>query len=461
MTTAPLATRRIARGIFANLFTFATRVTVQFATLPLFFANWTSDRIGSWMILFAIPAYIASVGHSFAGAGGNAALAAAQAGDMDRARGDFRMAWALSATGTAALALIFLGLGELLLDWLAGELAGIAPGEFRGTFRWLALYLFAVSQMSVLDAAFRVAGRYPDHIVINAFAQLAEILVIAVCVTISESLAVLAMGLALMRLGFAMLNLVLAWRAAPALFSRGATPLRQSLAELWKPSLAFMTVPLILALNLQGYLLLVGTRYGPTLLAGFVATRTLTRLLDLLTSFSYGVQYYEAGYLGADRRDIQRRQLATMTTLTALIVLGFSAVLLAAGPALQSLYTLGQTAFDPAVAAVLLLAAGIRAIAASPMAMVASENRHSRIVLYYLAGSAFSLALAAGLSFSGASLPIVLSGLILAELAQAIPVFRTLLRQLGLPFGKFLRLLYSPKRLADIGSLSRRLLRGS
>ena len=153
MTIAALAPKRLARGMLANLVTFATRVTVQFATLPLFFAHWPSDRIGSWMIVFAIPAYVASVGHSFAGAGGNAALAAAQAGDMHRARGDFRTAWALSAAATAALALTFVATGEILLDWLAGELSGIPRADLRGAFWWLALYLVAVSQMSVLDVA--------------------------------------------------------------------------------------------------------------------------------------------------------------------------------------------------------------------------------------------------------------------------------------------------------------------
>lgn len=459
MTIAALAPKRLARGMLANLVTFATRVTVQFATLPLFFAHWPSDRIGSWMIVFAIPAYVASVGHSFAGAGGNAALAAAQAGDMHRARGDFRTAWALSAAATAALALTFVATGEILLDWLTGELAGVPRADLRGAFWWLALYLVAVSQMSVLDVAFRVAGRYPDHILINAVAQLAEIVAIAICVTASDSLAVLAMGLALLRTAFALINLAFAWRVAPTLFSRGASPLRKSLAKLWKPSFAFMAVPVIMGLNLQGYLLLVGARYGPALLAAFVATRTLTRLLDLFTSFSYGVQYYEAGYLGADRRDIQRRQLATMTSVTALVAIGFSAALLVSGDVLQSLYTLGQTAFDPAIAAVLLLAAGIRALSASPMAMIASENRHSRVVAIYLFGSVFALALAAGLSLLGAPLALVLGGLVLAELAQALPVFRALLRELGLTLGGFFRLIFSRRRLTDIAGIGRLLLR--
>ncbi len=455
------ASRRLARGIYANLVAVATRVTVQFASLPIFFASWPSERIGSWMIVFAIPAYIALVGNGFAGAGGSAALAAAQSGNFDRARADFRTAWAISSAGTALLALLFVAMGDALAQLMASGLSGIPAGQLGPALGWLALYIFAASQMSVLDIAFRVAGRYPDHILLNALAQLADIVIIAACVTTSDSVVVLAMGLALTRALFVVVTLLIARSAVPLLFSRHAAPLKPSLAELWKPSLAFMIVPLVFGLNLQGYLLLVGTRYGPVLLAGFIATRTLTRLLDLFTNVVYGVQYYEAGYLGDERRSIQRRQLATMTAVTLVIAVLFSAAMLLAGDWMQSLYTLGKTRFDPLVAAVLLLAATVRALASSPMSVITSENRHARIHLSYLAGSSLAFAASATLAILGASLPVILSGLVLAELALTVPAFAAVLRRLDLTLTAFLRALVSRQRLADIAELMRLLLRKS
>ena len=62
--------RRLIRGISANLVAVGTRIAVQFATLPIFFASWTVEAVGSWLILFAVPAYLALVGNGFAGAGG-------------------------------------------------------------------------------------------------------------------------------------------------------------------------------------------------------------------------------------------------------------------------------------------------------------------------------------------------------------------------------------------------------
>ena len=81
---------RILRGLAANLASIATRIAVQFATLPILFAAWSTERIGTWLILFSIPAYVALVGNAFAGAGGTAALAAARDDNLARARSDFR-----------------------------------------------------------------------------------------------------------------------------------------------------------------------------------------------------------------------------------------------------------------------------------------------------------------------------------------------------------------------------------
>lgn len=445
--------RRILRGVAANLASIATRILVQFATLPIFFASWSAERVGAWLIVFSVPAYIALVGTGFAGAGGTAALNAAREGDMPRARSDFRASWSIGAVATAMLALVFAGSAMFAAPALIDPGDAVPIMDVAAAAAWLGLYIYATSQMAALDIPFRVAGRYPDHIFYYNAASLIEIVVIAGAVTFSDSLATLAMWLALTRCVAALAIVLAARKACPEMFTGPRSATRDSLVELWKPSLAFMFMPLVFGVNLQGYVLLVGAGFGAVVLAGFVATRTLTRLLDLFTNMSYAMQYYESGYLEGERRELQRRLLATMTLVSLVVALVFAIALMALGTWLQDLYTLGQTAFDPVVAIILISAATLRALSAAPVAVLAADNRHARLIGTYLAGSIAALLLGILLLFVGVPLQVLLLPLLIAEASQLVPAMIRALRALDWSFAEFLAQVFSRERWQDVRNL--------
>lgn len=447
------ASSRIMRGITANLAAIGTRILVQFATFPILFASWSVEVVGIWLILFAIPSYVAIFGNAFAGAGGTAALAAAQAGDIEKARRDFLAAWTISAGSTAALGLAFAGCAMFLIPSVIETGSVGLAWDAAQAAAWLALYVFATSQMGIFDVPFRVVGRYPDHLFLYNGVSLFEIVILAAAVTFSQGIAMLAMSLALYRCIAAVVIYFSARKAAPQIFARGHGPLNSSASELWRPSLAFIMMPLVFGLNLQGYLLLVGAVFGAVILATFSATRVLTRLLDLTTGLTYAMQFYESGYLDGDRLQVQRRMLSTMTLVSFALSAGFALALLLLGPWLQDFFTMGETAFDPKVAMVLVCASTIRALASAPIAIEAAANDHSRVVTIYLAGSAFGLLLATILGFAGASLPLVLTPLLLAELSQLIPALRQTLGTLQLSWREFVGSLISRERLDDVAAL--------
>ena len=445
--------RRIARGLAANLASIGTRILVQFATLPIFFANWSPERVGTWLIVFAIPVYIALVGNGFCGAGGTSSLAAAQAGDMRAARTNFRAAWTISAMSTAVLALLFAGTAMFLTPSLIEPRAEVGIWDIAKAAAWLSLYIFASNQMAVFDIPFRVAGRYPDHIFLFNATSLLEIVVIAAAVTFSQSLAVLAMSLALFRCLAAAYILYAARRAEPRLFKGEHDPVSSRLGELWKPSLAFMMLPLIYGLNLQGYVLVVSAAFGAVVLAGFVATRVLTRMLDLGTNIAFAMLFYESGYLEADRKAIQRRMLATVTAGSLVLAAGFTVVLMLLGAWAQDLYTLGESRFAPAVALVLVCASTFRALSAAPIAILAAENAHPPVMTRYLAGSAAALALATLFGAADLPLPVILLPIILAEASQMVPAMSRALAHLEIAPADFMRTLVSRERISDVKAL--------
>ncbi len=450
---------RLMRGIGANMLSIATRIAVQFATLPLLFAHWDAGQVGVWLLIFALPAYVAIIGTGFAGAGGSASMTAARRGDRADARDTFAAAWVVTAAGTAVLAGVFFLAGEQLARWLGANMAGAARQDVTGALGWLALYILASSQMAMADIPFRVAARYPTHIVLASLANLAEIAIVAVAVALSDALSDLAMALALARCVLAAVILLYARRVCPWLFARVPGGVGSHIRALARPAIAFMAMPVIFGINLQGYLLLVGARYGAAAAAAFAATRALTRLLDLFANLTFGVQYYESGYLDGDRRAMQRRILATMTLVAGIVSLVFSALLLALGGWLQTIYTLGETRFDPLVAFILLCAAALRAFASAPVAAIAAENRHARVISIYLAATTLSLGAALALSAAGAALAVCLVGLVLAEASQLVAAMRAALRDLDLDLRAFLRSLRSRERLADLAAMARLLLR--
>ena len=442
--------RRLLRSISYNTMAVATRITVQFATLPIFFANWSVEAVGSWLILFAVPAYAALMGNGFAGAGGTAALDAAQSDDLPRARQNFRTAWTIFAFSGATLALVFAIAAMFLIPSVVDYDGDVAMWDLAKAAAWLSLYIFATSQMAIFDIPYRVAGRHPDHIFLYNATSLLEIVVIAAAVTFSDSLTPLAMSLALFRCLSALWIYLSARKVAPQMFVSGHGDLQASVTDLWRPRLAFMLMPLVFGLNLQGYLLLVGASFGAVVLAGFAATRTLTRLLDLITNVTYGLQLYESRSIEGDRRTVQKRMLATMTLVSLAIAGIFTFFLLIVGPWLQDLYTMGETIFATSIALILVTAATLRALSAAPMAVLAADNTHAAVVVLYLAGSALALLLGVILGWAGFSLPVVLLPLILAEASQFFLAMKRALAALDISVGEFATSLAARERMTDL-----------
>lgn len=451
--------KRLARGTLAFALAIPARIVTQVASLPILFFFWTPDRVGAWLGLFALPAYLTVVGSSFSGAAGSAALAAVRDERWAEARAHFRASWALVTLLTLGMVGVALLAADGAVDAMTRDFALPPDIALRPVLWGLGLYVVAVSQMGALNLAFRVVGQYPQHSLIQTATNLLDVVVLAACVSQSSSLAVLAFSLAAMRGVAALVTVIWAWRIAPQMFERDAAPLRPAIDELWRPSLALMIIPVVYAINIQGYSLLVGAYFGTIVLATFVATRTLVRLIDLVTGVIYSVQFYEAGYSDLEQSAVMRRQLATMTVITLAIVLGSGAVMLLAGEWLQSLLSAGKTEFDRTVALVLIISGAIRALATTPQALLIAHNRHVRLTMTYLVGSLACFALAIALAAMKLPLAVILLVLIPAEVFSTLPSFNLVLRELGWNWRGLMRALVSRQRFIDMAKLARIILR--
>ena len=449
------ARRRLLSAAISYLAGIGTRIAVQLATLPILFASWPSERVGTWMLIFALPSYLALAGQAFSGAGGNVALAASREGKLEEARAAFRSSWIWGTVFSLILVGVLLAAAFLAAEDVSRSTGFTGQGELRASILWLSVYILALVQAALMVVPLRVSGRYPVSTMALNLASLTEIAVLAACVVSSQSFVLLASALAILRLVTAVGLALCAWHYTPELFVRPAASLRPSLRALFRPSLAFMVLPLVNALNLQGYTLLVGLAYGAAVVAGFVAIRVIVRAIDLVTSVLFAIQFFEAGYLPGDKRALQRRQLATMTSLTAVALIGFTAMLLFGGDWLTYVFTAGQTQFDPTLALVLLVAGALRAFATTPLSIIAAENEHGGFARAYLLASLAALLGAAALAATGAPLVVAAAMLIVAELIACWLAFARALDLLQWSAASLMASLAKRERVEDIVQLLR------
>ena len=459
--------RRLARGMVAQIVATLARFASQLVVLPILFAAWDAPRVGTWLLLVALPTTFAIFATGFAGAGGNACLAAWRDGKKHEARGRFAASWIMATATSAALSLLFIAAAAAVLvmpsDRVPELLLGASAADRTDIARALALlglYMFSLAQFALLDIPFRLAGRYGDHMLIAALGLMGDVLAIALALSIGEGYTLVAGTMAVGRLVVGLATFVWARRLVPDLFGGPRTRFRPAFKDIAGPSLALMLLPLALGLNLQGYALAVGFAFGPAVLAAFAMTRTLVRLLDVATGLLFSFQFYEAGYWDADRTGVRRRQLATMTLVTLLLSGLFAAMVLLAGPFLQTRLSDGDTRFASDVALVLLAAGTMRALAVNPIALLAADNRLAHLPVLYCVTSLVALALAALAGAVDLPLWLTLTPLIVVEAMQAALVFRAVLRDLDETWAAFLRRLASRERWSDCRVLAGRIASG-
>ena len=446
---------RLRRGLTANAMSTVLRIASQLVLLPVLFAFWDEARVGVWLMIFALPAYLCMAAAGVSAAGANRALAEAQNGSASDPAAIYRAARAVALFSTLLMSIAAMAAGLLILDRGIELPASVSAEEVRAALLLLGLYALVTAQTTVLEIPLRHAGRYPAHIWLQAGASAAELAAIALLLAVGDGFALLVAGLVAVRIAFAVGGTIIARQASPTMFERGpGLPPPGLLRELAAPSLAFIAMPLVYGINLQGYVLLVGAVFGPAILAAFVATRTIVRLLDLFTNFVFNAQFFEAGHLPGGESAHRRRLLATTTLVTLCVSLAFAALVLLAGPPLQHAWTAGKTEFSYSLAIALLVAGTLRALAAGPIAVLSAMNAHARIAGIYLAGSAAAIAGALVLGLAGAPLSVVAAMLIAAELSQLIPLLRSFFGTSDYSFAALCRDLVAKERLTDITLLA-------
>jgi O-antigen/teichoic acid export membrane protein len=428
---------RLIRGFGATALSPVVSTIVQVVSVPLFLHFWGVKLYGEWLILSAIPFYLALSDVGFGSVAGNDMTMRVAAGDRDGALETFQSTWALLCVVSLLVAVTVLGVIWFLplTRWL--NLSSVGLAEVRLVLVILSLYAILAVQAGLVMSAFRSDGNFAFSAVMYNVVRLAEWILPTIAVALGAGPVPVAGALLVARI---LGTFVMGWlllRKSPWLRFGFRHARLSSVRRLASPAIAFMAFPAGNALSIQGMVLVIGISLGPVAVATFSTMRTLTRFgFTIMDAIKNSVWPELSSAYGAQNWDLARR--LHRTACQAALWLSFAAVifLFVAGDRIFAFWTHGRVVMDVSAFRWLLLGIVANSFWYTSSVVTIASNTHQRVAALYLAGTAGSLILARYLmphfGISGAAMSLLAIDILLGWY-----VVRMSLTKLGDRVGEF------------------------
>jgi O-antigen/teichoic acid export membrane protein len=422
------AAGRIARGLAANVGGMGLTLVIQLVSVPVFLAIWGVPTYGEWLVLSAVPTYVALSDLSFSSVAGNSMVMLEAGGKHTDAVTLGRRLWSIVTvmTGIAVLAAVAIA---LVFGGAFGSAAAIRASEAQVVLVALFLQVAVGNQYGVLDAWYRAGGRYPLSASLRQLGRLLEFSALMGAVLLGARPGVAAISfLAGSAAGFGVSWVVLR-RAVPWSTFRPARPHLQTFRELLGPGVAYMAFPIGNALSLQGFTIVVGSTLGVAAVVIFSTTRTITRVVvQAMSSINSAIWPELSRSVGSDRIAEARAILRRATQGSLALSLSLVVLLALLGPSIIRLWTHGIVDPPRELLYVLLLVVVANSVSSTLSTVLFATNRHKQLAMVYLLGvvvavlAAFPLSIALGLPGTAASLLLIEVGMVGYVLPAALRV---------------------------------------
>ena len=432
------ATGRIRRGVAANMAGMGVTVLIQLVSVPVLLSAWGVPTYGEWLVLSAVPTYVALSDFSFSAVAGNSMVMLVAQARHEEAVALGRRLWSI-VTVMTCIAVVLAVLVAVLFGGSLGTGAAIPPNEARIVLVALFLQVAVANQYGVLDAWYRAGGRYPLSATFRQVGRLFEFgaLVSAVLLGARPGAAATAFLVGSVA-GFGVSWIVLR-RAVPWATFQPGLPHLSTFRQLLSPGMAFMAFPIGNALSLQGFTIIVGATLGATSVVVFSTTRTVTRLvLQPIWAIGNSIWPELSRSAGGGRSDEARAIVSRATQSSLALALSLALVLAVVGPAIISWWTRGAVA-APRSLLLLLLAVVVCNTFWYVVSMVfVATNRHRRVAAAYLSATTLALFAAVQLTAAFGLIGTALS-LLAIDVAMTLLVLRSVPQVIGAAPGEFLR----------------------
>jgi hypothetical protein len=269
--------RRLILGAGATSLGPLITLITQVVSVPTFLHFWGAEKYGEWLMIYAIPAYLAMSDMGFGTVAGSDMTMRVARGDFAGAITIFQSTWRLVTLISLALAAVLLPiiwcvpLGHVL------RLSAIPLHEARLALLILVIDSLACLQTSLLISGFKAAGLNHVGVLGISIIRIVEGVCVLSALALGFGPIVIAATLLIVR---ALGNISLALSASariPWLSFGFAHASWTSVRQLLRPAAAFMAFPASNAISLQGALLAIGIVLGPVYVAMFAFLRTVSR----------------------------------------------------------------------------------------------------------------------------------------------------------------------------------------
>lgn len=394
----------------AGAFGQAVVIVIQIFSLPLFLKQWDTATYGTWLLLSAMPSYLAMTDLGMVATAGNRMTMALGHGDKVEANRLFHSAFmfVLAMTGGAVLLSVPVA--------LFAPFDSLQSADQRMAICLLILGVLVAQFGGLSDAIFRATGRFAQAVMLGNVLRLLEWGGMMAGLYTAGTFTAVALGGLLVRVACTAVLVGVSAQGSHGLTWHWRHASMDEIKSLFKPALSFMVFPLSSALSLQGITLLVGHFFGPAVVAIFNSYRTIARVAVQATSILSNAVWGEFSFLfgkggTAAVRPIYRRSLM----LGAAGSVALSLVLYFAAPLLLELWSHGQIPFQAWPMLILLGYAAIAGTWHVPRVLLQSTNQHIGLAQWSLVGAV--VAMGAAYLLQG---PLGIEGVCLAMLTSEL-----------------------------------------
>lgn len=446
MTSESTLKSKLLRNLGANAYGQLITVAIQLLSVPLFLHYWGVALYGEWLILSAIPAYIALSDIGFASVAANDMTMRAAQGDRQGVLEVYQSIWIFICTVSTiigvvlALLICVLPLNEIFL------ISHISVYHTKQLLIVLVLYVLVGLQGSVFSAAFRAVGRYAYGTILNntirfsewIFAMIALIMGGGVLIVAVVTFAVRFFGLFIL---WALLYKQQRWLS----LGIQAASVRK-IRELLKPAVAFMAFPLGLAISMQGMVLIIGMMQGSAAVVIFSSYRTLVRfLVQIITMLNQAIWPEISAAYGAGKIKLVAQLHRKGSFFTFWIAITVITTLGLIGEWMIGIWTRHAFEQNHTLLMLLLATTFLNVLWQTSWVVLMATNKHEIVSLVFVAsaltGMLLSIMIIPLLGINGAAL-----ALLIAELPLLYIVIRSALTLLDDKWLEYLKaVVWTPK----------------
>lgn len=383
--------RRVSSGAAANVLNLFYVTAITGLTVPVLIHAWGVPEYGTWLMLTAIPTYLSLSDFGFATAATNEIAMSTARGDLVRATSTLHSVWALNLVACAIIVIVSSMAGFIMF-------AANFHREYAVVVPILAAFSAACLLSRVVLGAFRGGGRYATGTLLYDGLQFCEGLLSLLAAFLGLKFLGVAITLLAARAGSTLISYLVLRRTIPHLSLGVSKASLAQLRELLAPAFASMSIPIALALNMQGVAVVLGAIVSPTATAALSTTRTVSRVAVQIISALNRALIPELSAASARGDHGAREKILRLNRLVLMAVAVPAAIaFIVVGGPLVSLWTSGRIVPPFPTVTALGIAMALHCIWFFGTNMLSATNAHGRMAV----GLLFASILTVGLAYIG------------------------------------------------------------